>query len=57
MKIVLVLSLMLMLGVCWIFGTSVVVNGESNKSAFIIKSIFYWVAVTLSFCVGYYLNK
>ena len=57
MKIVLVLALMLMLVVCWIFGTSVVVNGETNKSAFVIKSIFYWVGVGLSFCVGFYLNK
>ena len=57
MKIVLILVLMLMLVVCWIFGTSVVVNGGNNKTAFIIKSIFYWVGVALSFCVGFYLNK
>lgn len=57
MKIVLVLVLVLMLIFCWIFATSVVVNGENNKSAFKIKSLFYWVAVTLSFLVGYYLNK
>lgn len=57
MKIVLVLALMLMLIVCWIFGTSVVVNGETNKSAFVIKSIFYWIGVAMSFCVGFYLNR
>jgi hypothetical protein len=57
MKIVLVLVLVLMLMLCWIFSTSVVVNGETNKSAFKIKTLFYWVAVTMSFLVGYYLNK
>ena len=57
MKIVLVLVMMLMLIFCWIFATSVVVNGGNNKTAFKIKSLFYWVAVTLSFLVGYYLNK
>ncbi len=57
MKIVLVLVLVLMLMLCWIFATSVVVNGETNKSAFKIKTLFYWVAVTMSFLVGYYLNK
>lgn len=57
MKLVLVLVLVLMLVFCWIFATSVVVNGDNNKSAFKIKSLFYWVAVTLSFLVGYYLNK
>lgn len=57
MKIVLVLVLVLMLIFCWIFATSVVVNGGNNKTAFKIKTLFYWVAVTLSFLVGYYLNK
>lgn len=57
MKIVLVLVLVLMLLICWLFGTSVVVNGKTNKTAFIIKTIFYWVAVILSFFVGFYLNK
>jgi hypothetical protein len=57
MKIALVLVMVLMLIFCWIFATSVVVNGENNKSAFKIKSVFYWFAVTLSFLVGFYLNR
>ena len=40
--------------VCWIFGTSITVNGENTRVAFIIKSVFYWVAVALAFGVGLY---
>ena len=57
MKVALVLVLVLMLMLCWLFATSVVVNGENNKSAFKVKSIFYWIAVTMSFLVGFYLNR
>jgi hypothetical protein len=57
MKVALVLVLVLMLMLCWLFATSVVVNGKTNKLAFFIKSIFYWIAVTMSFLVGYYLNR
>jgi len=38
--------------VCWLFGTSTVVNGKNTKATFIIKSVFYWVAVALAFEVG-----
>lgn len=57
MKIVLVLVMVLMLVFCWLFATSLIVNGENNRTAFKYKSLFYWFAVTLSFFVGYYLNK
>jgi hypothetical protein len=39
--------------VCWLFATATVVNGEHNRMAFIIKSIFYWAAILLSLLLGY----
>jgi uncharacterized membrane protein len=57
MKVGLVLVLVLMLIFCWLFSTSLVVNGENNKMAFKFKSLFYWIAVTISFLVGFFLNR
>ncbi len=38
--------------ICWIFATATLVNGEHNRTAFIIKSIFYWFAVIGAFISG-----
>ncbi len=54
MKILLVAVFLVIAIVCWIFGTSTTVNGENTKAAFIIKSVFYWIAVALAFGVGLY---
>ncbi len=54
MKILLIAILLIISIFCWIFGTSITVNGENTRTAFIIKSVFYWVAVALAFGVGVY---
>lgn len=36
----------------WLISTALVVNGKNSGSAFIIRSVFYWIAVILAFCVG-----
>jgi uncharacterized membrane protein len=41
----------------WIGSTTTIVNGEHNATAFKIKTLFFWVAVTASFFAGYYLTK
>jgi hypothetical protein len=54
MKVVLILILLIVAVICWIFSTSLVVNGENTPLAFKIKSVLYWIAIVLSFCVGLY---
>lgn len=42
----------------WPFATSTQVNGQSgNRESFIIKSIFYWIAVVCAFSAGYIISK
>lgn len=53
MKIVLLIIGILFLMVTWLFATSTTINGEHNRAAFKIKSLFYWTAVISSFCLGY----
>jgi hypothetical protein len=36
----------------WIFTTSTIVNGEHNRTAFIAKSIFYWISVIVNVSIG-----
>jgi hypothetical protein len=36
----------------WIFTTSTIVNGEHNRTAFIAKSIFYWISVIVNVLIG-----
>ena len=36
----------------WLFTTSTVVNGEHNQTAFIAKSIFYWISVIVNVSIG-----
>jgi hypothetical protein len=36
----------------WIFTTSTIVNGEHNRTAFIAKSIFYWISVIINVSIG-----
>ncbi len=47
----------LFLLVLWLFATSTTINGEHNRTAFKIKSMFYWVAVISSFCLGYIIAR
>jgi hypothetical protein len=54
MKAILILILLIVTVICWIFSTSLVVNGENTPLAFKIKSVLYWVAIILSFAVGFY---
>lgn len=54
MKILLIVTLLIISILCWIFGTSATIDGKHTTVAFIIKSVFYWLAVTLSFGVGFY---
>lgn len=54
MKILLIAILLIISNVCWLFGTSLTVNGENTRTAFIIKSVLYWVAVVLAYGVGLY---
>jgi len=54
MKILLILILLIVSVFCWIFSTSLVVNGETTPLAFKIKSVLYWIAVILSFIVGFF---
>ena len=53
MKIVLLTFGILVLIVTWLFATATTINGEHNRTAFKIKSLFYWMAVISSFCLGY----
>jgi hypothetical protein len=54
MKILLVAIFILIALVCWILATKTTEDGKDTELAFIIKSIFYWAAVVLSFGVGLY---
>ena len=54
MKAILILILLIVTSVCWIFSTKLVVHGGDKSLTFKIKSIFYWIAVILSFSVGFY---
>jgi len=36
----------------WLFATSTTVNGEHTQTAFIAKSIFYWISVILNVSIG-----
>ena len=54
MKAILILILLIVTSVCWIFSNNLVINGGDKSLTFKIKSIFYWIAVILSFSVGFY---
>ena len=41
----------------WVFATSTVVNGEHDRTAFIAKSIFYWISVIVNVSIGIALMK
>jgi hypothetical protein len=56
-KLVLTLCGMIFIFILWIFATSSQVNGQHNKAAFIVKSIFYWFAITIAFLLGYIISK
>lgn len=53
MKILLLTFGVLFLIVMYFLTTEITINGEHNRTAFKIKSIFYWFAVTSSFCLRY----
>jgi hypothetical protein len=52
MTLFLILSFITVNLMCWIFSTSTLVNGEHNRTAFIAKSIFYWISVILNTLIG-----
>ncbi len=56
MKILLIVIFILIAIVCWPFGTSTNVNGKYTFPAFVIRSIFYWMAVSLAFMVGLFVG-
>lgn len=57
MTVLLIFILVLVTLVCWVFGTSLTVNKSANTLiSFIGKSIFYWIAIIISFMVGHYLK-
>ena len=44
--------------ITWLFSTALVVNGKHNsETAFIIKSIFFWIAVIIAYSIGYLIAK
>jgi hypothetical protein len=43
--------------ICWIFATSTLVDGSHNKTAFKIKSFFYWLAIVASISIGYLISN
>lgn len=43
--------------ILWAFATSTQVNGQHTKLAFIIKSIFYWIAIIIAISLGYTIAK
>lgn len=46
-------SFILVLLVCWVFGTMVKVNDKSQSiGAFVVKSIFFWAAVAVAYSLG-----
>ena len=53
MEIVISILGFLFLLVTWLFATATTINGQHNRTAFKIKSLFYWIAVVSSFCLGY----
>lgn len=55
MKILLVVIFIVIAVMSWIFATSVTVDGKNTKDAFIVKTVFYWIAVVLAFSIGYYI--
>jgi hypothetical protein len=57
MDLILIIVFLIVTVICWIFSTSLVVNGENTPLAFKIKSVLYWVAIILSFCIGIYVGQ
>ncbi len=53
MEIFLMTLTVLFLIVAWLFSTSLTVGGKHDFTAFKLKSIFYWVSITVSFIAGY----
>lgn len=46
-------AIVLMLIVCWFFGTMTKVNEKSDSlGAFVVKSIFFWIAIALAYSLG-----
>lgn len=56
-KVALIIVLLICSILCWLFATTARVNNEHNKTAFIIKSIFYWLAITIAFSIGYLISS
>lgn len=57
MKTILIIILLIIDIVCWIFSTTLVVNGKHTQLAFKFKSIFYWLAIILTFSIGFYISQ
>lgn len=53
MEVIISILSFLFLLVLWLFATATTINGQHNRTAFKIKSVFYWIAVVSSFCLGY----
>lgn len=53
MEVIISILGFLFLLVIWLFATATTINGQHNRTAFKIKSVFYWIAVVSSFCLGY----
>ena len=57
MNIILIIIVLIFDSFCWMFSTSLVVNGENTSLAFKLKSIIYWIAIVFTFFIGLYFRR